>query len=113
MRPGTKGIRTLCYLLNNFIFLFHFGVELLVVIGFVVVVVVVPVTVVPVVGSGDGGVVVVVVPETVVEGVEDVVVFEREFRSKGTVDTVFLSFMSTSVLLKPESGTRTRPRSQL
>ena len=82
-------------------------------IGFVVVVVVVPVTVVPVVGSGDGGVVVVVVPETVVEGVEDVVVFEREFRSKGTVDTVFLSFMSTSVPVNLKYSTLTTPRSQL
>ena len=61
---------------------------LLVVSGLVVAVVVVPVTVV--------GVVVVVVPVTAVEGVEDVGLFESEFRSKGTVDTVFLVFVTTA-----------------
>ena len=73
-----------------------------------VVVVVVPVTVVVVVGSVVGVVVVVVVPETVVA---DVVVFDSEFRSKGTVDTVFRSLISTSGYCK--SGTRTTPFSQL
>ena len=76
---------------------------LLVVSGLVVAVVVVPVTVV--------GVVVVVVPVTAVEGVEDVGLFEREFRSKGTVDTVFRSLISTSGLCK--FGTLTTPFSQL
>ena len=89
------------------------GVVLLVVIGFVVVVVVVPVTVVPVVGSVFG-VVVVEVPGTVVEGVEDVGVFdESEFRSKGTVDTVFRSLISTSVPVNLKYSTLTTPRSQL
>lgn len=92
--------------------MFHLGVVLLVVIGIVVVGVVVPITVVVVVGSVVGGVVV-VVPETVVEGVEDVVVIESEFRSKGTVDTVFRSFISTSVPVKLKYSTLTIPRSQL
>ena len=42
------------------------------------------------------GGIVVVVPETVVVGVVDVLVFESEFRSKGTVDTVFLVFVTTA-----------------
>ena len=96
MRPGTKGIRTLCYLLNNFIFLFHLGVVLLVVIVLVVVGVVVPVMIVPVVGSVVG-VVVVEVPVAVVE-VEDVFVVAGgdEDVSKGTADMVFRSLISTS-----------------
>lgn len=102
MHPGTKGIRTLRYLLNNFILLFHIGVPLLVVIGIVVVVVVVPVTVV----------VVVEVPVAVVE-VEDVFVIagEAEDVSNGTADMVFLSLISTSVLVK--FPTKTIPSEQL